>query len=179
MKKQVHFPGAVVAGIVLFLAGAPAHAQARARAAAAVLPATPQRETVVTTRASGTFEVKMIPQAPDADGEATVGRMSLDKQFRGDIEGTGRGQMLTVMTPVESSAAYVAMERVTGTLHGRSGSFALQHSGTLDRGAQRLTISVVPDSGTGQLAGLTGTMTIDVSGGKHSYVLEYTLPAAR
>jgi hypothetical protein len=177
MKKQVHFPGAVVAGIVLSLAGVPAHAQAPAPRAGAVHPATTHREKVVTTRASGTFEVKIVPQAPDAGGEATVGRMSLDKHFHGDIEGPSRGQMLAVMTEVESSAGYVAMERVTGTLHGRAGSFALQHSGTMDRGAQRLTISVVPDSGTGQLAGLAGTMTIDASGGKHSYVFEYTLPS--
>ena len=133
----------------------------------------------MTTRAGGTFDVKIVPRAPDDGGEgATLGRMSLDKQFHGDLEGTSKGEMLTAGTSVKSSAGYVAIERVSGTLHGRSGTFALQHSGTMTRGTPQLTITVVPDSGTGQLAGLAGKMTIDIADGKHSYAFEYTLADA-
>ena len=130
----------------------------------------------MTNHASGTFEVKMKPQAPeDGVGDPTVGRMSLDKQFHGGLEATSRGQMLAAMTDVEGSAGYVAIERVKGTLGGRDGSFALQHSGTMTRGVPQLTITVVPDSGTEQLNGLAGRMTIDIAEGKHSYDFEYTL----
>lgn len=120
----------------------------------------------------------MAPQAPDV-GDPAIGRMSLDKQFAGDLQGTSKGQMLAFVTPVEGSAGYVAMERVTGTLHGRTGTFVLQHGGIMDRNARHLTITVVPDSGTGELEGLSGTMDIIIEGGKHSYVFEYALPAAR
>ena len=127
--------------------------------------------------ANGTFKVKMEPQAQDdASAASTPGRMLLDKQFRGDREGTSKGQMLTALTDVEGSAGYVAMEHVIGTLAGRSGTFALQHSGIMTRGVQQLTITVVPDSGTDQLVGLVGTMEIEVVDGEHSYTLEYTLP---
>ena len=129
----------------------------------------------MTTNASGTFEVKMMPQAA-ADGEdAPVGRYSLDKQFGGDLVATSKGEMLAVGTPVEGSAGYVAMERVKGTLNGRSGSFALQHTGTMNRGAPELSVAVVPDSGTDQLVGLSGTMTIKIDAGKHFYEFEYNL----
>lgn len=101
--------------------------------------------------------------------------MSIDKQFRGDIEGTSEGEMLAVGTGVKGSAGYVAMEVVSGTLHGRSGTFALQHSGTMTRGAPQLTVTVVPDSGTAQLVRLSGRMVIEISEGKHSYDFEYTL----
>jgi predicted flavoprotein YhiN len=118
-------------------------------------------------------------QAPDGKFEdATLGRMTIDKQFHADLEATSLGQMLTAGTDVKGSAGYVAIERVTGTLHGRSGSFVLQHSGTMTRGALQLTITVVPDSGTAQLAGLTGKMAIKIADGKHSYDFEYTLPEA-
>ena len=131
------------------------------------------------TRASGTFEVKLTPQAADDEaGVSTLGRLTIDKQFHGDLEATSLGQMLTAGTDVKGSAGYVAIERVTGTLHGRSGSFVLQHSGTMTRGALQLTITVVPDSGTAQLAGLTGKMAIKIADGKHSYDFEYTLPEA-
>lgn len=125
--------------------------------------------------ASGTFEVKLNPQADEHVDEPTVGRMSIEKEFRGDLEGTSRGQMLAVMTDVKGSAGYVAMERVSGTLDGRSGTFALQHSGTMTRGEARLDVTVVPDSGTGQLTGLSGKMSINIAGGQHSYDFEYTL----
>ncbi|MBC7928983.1 MAG: DUF3224 domain-containing protein [Rubrivivax sp.] len=124
--------------------------------------------------ASGTFEVKLSPQE-DKVGDPTVGRMSIDKQFRGDLEAISRGQMLATRTETEGSAGYVAIERVTGTLRGLKGSFSLQHSGTMTRGTPQLSITVIPDSGTGQLAGLTGKMTINIADGKHSYEFDYTL----
>ena len=128
--------------------------------------------------AGGTFEVKITPQPPGDKAEGpTVGRMSLDKQFHGDLEATSKGEMLAVGTAVKGSAGYVAMEQVTGTLHGRRGTFALQHTGTLTRGAAQLSVTVVPDSGTDQLAGLAGQMTIEIDDGQHSYDLEYTLPS--
>ena len=131
----------------------------------------------MTQHATGTFEVTLAPQGDNdpADG-ATLGRMSLDKRFTGDLAGTGQGQMLTAMTAVAGSAGYVAIERVTGTLHGRAGSFVLQHTGTMNRGAPQLAITVVPDSGTGALAGIAGTFVIDIVDGKHFYRFEYTLP---
>jgi hypothetical protein len=130
-------------------------------------------------RASGPFEVKLEPQTPDGKFEdAITGRMTIDKQFHGDLDASSKGQMLTAMTETKGSAGYVAIERVTGTLKGRSGSFALQHSGTMNRGIPLLSVTVVPDSGTGQLAGLIGKMTINIVNGKHSYDFEYTLPDA-
>lgn len=130
----------------------------------------------MTTHANGTFEVKLTPQASDDKAaDASLGRMSIDKQFHGDLEATSTGQMLTAGTAVKGSAGYVAIERVGGTLHGRSGTFVLQHTGTMTRGAPQLTITVVPDSGTGQLVGLAGKMTINIADGKHSYEFEYTL----
>lgn len=129
------------------------------------------------TRASGTFEVKMTPQ-DDKSEDANLGRMLLDKQFHGDLEATGKGQMLTAMTPVQGSAGYVAIEKVSGTLNGKTGTFVLQHTGTMTRGTPELSISVVPDSGTGQLAGIAGRMDIKIEGGKHSYEFEYILAEA-
>lgn len=129
----------------------------------------------MTSHATGSFEVKVTPQAPGAD-DAGLGRLSLDKQFHGGLEGTSKGIMLAAQSAVQGSGGYVAMERVTGTLKGRSGSFVLQHSGTMTRGVPQMTVRVVPDSGTGQLAGLAGNMIIKIAGGKHSYEFEYTLP---
>jgi hypothetical protein len=124
------------------------------------------------THARGVFEVKLVPQAT---GDTTPGRMSIDKQFHGDLEGTSKGEMLAAMTAVKGSAGYVAMEKVDGALQGLGGTFVLQHSGTMTRGVQQLLISVVPDSGTGQLEGLAGTMTIAIADGKHSYDFEYAI----
>ncbi len=125
--------------------------------------------------ASGTFEVKLNPLEAFKSAEgAPLGRMSIDKQFHGDLEATSTGEMLTAVTDVKGSAGYVAIERVRGTLDGKSGTFVLQHSGTMTRGAPQLIITVVPDSGTGDLTGLAGTMTINIADGKHSYVFEYT-----
>jgi len=130
----------------------------------------------VTTRATGPFDVKLTPQAGDTPAEGSpLGRMTIDKQFHGDLEATSTGEMLTVGTAIKNTAVYVAVERVSGTLHGKTGTFALHHTGVMNRGAASLAISVVPDSGTGELAGLTGTMSIEIVNGKHSYVFEYAL----
>jgi hypothetical protein len=128
-------------------------------------------------RASGTFEVKLSPLPLENQTEgAMLGRMSIDKRFQGDLEANSKGEMLTAGTIVKGSAGYVAIERVTGTLNGRSGSFILQHSATMTRGAPQLFVAVVPDSGSQQLAGLAGKMTIKIEGGKHFYEFEYSLP---
>ena len=141
---------------------------------AADYPTTP--DTIVTTRATGTFDVKITPQATDTPTEGSpLGRMSIDKQFHGDLEGTSKGEMLTAGTAIKNSAVYVAVERVTGTLHGKTGTFALHHTGIMNRGDQSLTITVVPDSGTGELTGITGTLSIEIANGKHSYVFDYAL----
>lgn len=130
----------------------------------------------MTKQVSGTFEVKLTPQTRDEQvGDPTVGRLSIDKQFHGDLQAVSHGEMLAAHTETEGSAGYVALERVAGTLDGRNGTFALQHSGTMTRGVPQLLITVVPDSGTGQLAGLSGRMKINIVEGKHSYEFEYTL----
>jgi hypothetical protein len=151
---------------LLLSAAVPARAQTPSTA-----PAHP-RETTVTQHASGTFEVKITPQETDAPG---VSRMSVDKQFHGDLEGTSKGEMLANGS-ASGSGVYVALEVVTGTLQGRTGSFALHHTGIMDGGAPTLDVRVVPGSGTGELAGIAGTFRIIIEGGKHSYALDYTLP---
>lgn len=144
------------------------------------IPSVAQKEKTVAEHAAGAFDVKV-----DAQGEAdkaegsTLARYSLDKQYHGDLEATSKGTMLTAGTDVKGSAGYVAIERVTGTLKGRSGSFVLQHSGTLTRGEPQQSIIVVPDSGTGQLVGITGKLTVIIAAGKHSYEFEYSLPAGQ
>jgi hypothetical protein len=128
----------------------------------------------VMTKARGTFEVKLNPQ--DQGAEMPVGRMEIDKKFQGDLAGTSKGQMLMASSSsVKDSAGYVAIEKVTGTLNGRRGSFYLQHTGVMTRGVGELTITVIPDSGTDQLVGLRGRMNIIIAEGKHSYEFEYTL----
>jgi hypothetical protein len=122
----------------------------------------------------------MEPGAPLEEGDGiTLARMTGRKQFQGDLQGTSTVHMLTAATGVERSGAYVAVERISGTLHGRRGSFVVQHNGTMTRGTPHLTITVVPDSGTGELAGLAGTMQIRIAGSEHFYELEYTLSEAR
>ena len=127
--------------------------------------------------ASGTFDVKLTPHKPDkTEAEsANLGRMSIDKKFWGDLEATSKGEMLSAMTEVKGSAGYVAVERVSGTLQGRHGTFVLQHSGTMTRGKPELSVTVLPDSGTGELAGLAGRMTIKIDGGTHFYEFDYAL----
>jgi hypothetical protein len=131
----------------------------------------------VATHASGTFDVKLQPRTPEENvGDPSVGRMSIDKQFHGELEATSKGQMLASSSAdVKGSAGYVAIERVTGKLHGRSGTFALQHSGTMTRGTPQLSVTVIPDSGTGELVGLTGKMAINIVDKKHYYEFEYTI----
>jgi len=132
--------------------------------------------TTVTTRATGSFDVKITPLASDSPAEGSpLGRMSIEKTFHGDLDATSTGEMLTAGTAIKNSAGYVAIERVTGSLHGKSGTFALQHNATMTRGAGALNIIVVPDSGTGELTGLSGSLSIEIAGGKHAYVFDYAL----
>jgi Protein of unknown function (DUF3224) len=138
------------------------------------------KRAITMSHATGSFEVKVIPQAPDAQAADKpvgnpIGRMLLDKQFHGELEAASQGQMLAAGTAVKGSAGYVALEQVTGMLQGRNGSFLLQHNGTMTRGQPQLSIAVVPDSGTGELTGLTGKMEIEIKDGKHFYHFEYTV----
>jgi len=126
------------------------------------------------THAKGTFTVKLEPQK-DEPSDPKLARLTIDKQFTGDLEGTSHGQMLSAGTDTKGSAGYVAIEKVTGTLGGRSGSFILQHTATLNRGVPQLSITVVPDSGTGELAGIRGSLQIIIADGKHSYDFEYAI----
>ena len=129
-------------------------------------------------RATGSFDVKVTTQKPDTQvaRAANLSRLTIDKRFHGDLEGISKGEMLALQTDVQGSAGYVALERVTGKLKGRSGSFVLQHSATMQRGEQQAHISVVPDSATGELRGLAGTMSITVAAdGSHAYAFEFRL----
>ena len=135
-----------------------------------------QQVSTMTKQISGLFDVKMSPQAAAEDEEASIGRMLLDKKFHGKLEADSKGQMLAHMTSVKGSAGYVAMEKVTGSLQGRKGSFVLQHSGIMNRGEATLVLSVVPDSGTEELEGLSGSMTITVTEGRHYYGFDFELP---
>jgi hypothetical protein len=139
------------------------------------------KENPVKQVARGTFDVKLTPQPSGNDdpARADLGRMTIEKLFHGDIEGTSKGEMLTGGTAVKGSAGYVAMERVTAEIQGRKGSFILQHTATLNRGVPSLSISVVPDSGSGQLLGISGTMTILIDGGQHSYAFDYTIETGK
>ena len=126
--------------------------------------------------AKGSFDVKMTPLTwSESAVDHALNRFSLEKTFHGDIEGTSQGQMLSAGTNEKGSAGYVAIEKVTGTLHGRNGSFMMQHNGIMNRGVPQLSIVIVPDSGTGDLTGLAGALTIHIADGKHSYELAYTL----
>lgn len=142
------------------------------------VPSMAQKEKTVAEHAAGAFDVKVAAQGEADKGDgSTLARYSLDKQYHGDLDGTSKGTMLTAGTEVKGSAGYVAMERVTGMLKGRRGSFVLQHSATMTQGEPQLSITVVPDSGSGQLVGITGKMNIIIAAGKHSYEFDYTLPA--
>ena len=170
--------GALALGVSTPAAIARAQTPATPKPATAPAPSPTNPGTPMTATAKGPFDVKLTPQGAAAD-PAAVGRMSLDKTFHGDLAGTSVGEMLAVRTAVAGSAGYVAIERVTGTLAGRTGTFALQHWGMMDKGTPDLKISVIPDSATGDLSGLAGTMTIDIQpGGKHFYVFDYALPPA-
>jgi hypothetical protein len=181
MNKRSSAGVSVIMALCLSLGfAAPAHAQKADAQPHPPVPNTGHKEEAVVKHASGPFDVKLSPQTDDKAGDPSLGRMSIDKQYHGDLEATSKGQMLTAMSgDVKGSGVYVAVERVTGTLDGRTGTFALHHTGIMTRGVPQLTITVVPDSGTGQLAGLAGKMDIKIVDGKHSYDFEYTLPEAK
>jgi Protein of unknown function (DUF3224) len=137
-----------------------------------------RKETRMTQHASGPFEVKVTPQKPDTQiaRTANLGRLTIDKRYHGDLEASAKGEMLATQSEVKGSAGYVALERVTGKLQGRSGSFVLQHSATMQRGAPEASITVVPDSGTGELSGLSGSMRITVApDGAHTYAFDFRI----
>jgi hypothetical protein len=166
-NSQSRNVGAILATCILIGAISLAYSQS----------STTQKEPA-TMHATGPFEVKLAPQDDKID--PALGRMTIDKQYHGDLEGTGKGQMLTGATDVKTSGVYVAVEKVSGTLKGRKGTFLLYHQGIMDKGKPQLSIQVVPDSGTDELAGLMGKMNVVIAaGGKHSYEFEYTLPDAK
>ena len=174
MKTRLPITACVITVIALLAArGIAGHAQT-----ASGETAKHQKETSVTGHASGTFDVKLMPQ-PVVDGEAGIGRMSIDKQFHGDLEGVSKGEMLSSQGSIKGSAGYVAIERVSGTLQGRKGSFVLQHNATMNRGTPQLNIIVLPDSGTEQLSGIAGMMTIKIDQGQHFYEFDYTFNDAK
>ena len=130
-----------------------------------------------TQQVNGKFEVKLSPQAAAPGIEAAkLGRMTIDKQFHGDLQAHSLGEMMSAMGEIKGSAGYVAIERVTGTLLGKKGSFVLMHTGIMNRGQPQLTIQVVPDSGTDELTGISGTMAIDIKEGQHFYSFDFSLP---
>jgi len=159
--RKLRFRPAVRAGLVLGILAF--------SGAAAVQESPMQQQT------TGTFDVKMSPQSDDG-GAAAIARMVLDKQFHGALDAHSDGQMLAYSTETPGSAGYVAIEKVTGTLEGRNGSFALQHSGIMNRGQPQLSLQVIPDSGSGELSGLSGTMNIRIEDGQHYYDFGYSLP---
>jgi len=143
------------------------------------LPLAAQKEPDMPHHATGTFEVKISPIDPAFKfDDNPIGRMSLDKQFHGDLEAVSKGEMLSGGTPAKGVGGYVAMERVSGSLHGRTGTFLLMHNGTMENGAYHLNVIVVPGSATAQLAGLSGSMQIIIKDGQHSYDFSYTLPSS-
>jgi hypothetical protein len=170
--------------ILAVLAAGAATLPARTGAAASVAGTTPSPAPTqgadMTSTARGTFDVQLQALEPyNRDPDAKIARMAIDKRFHGDLEGTGKGEMISAGNPAQGSAGYVAIERVTATLHGRSGSFVLQHDATITHGTPYLHIVVVPGSGTGALAGIEGSMNIKIDAGNHSYAFDYRLPAAR
>lgn len=132
----------------------------------------------MTLSATGTFDVKLNPMQDEHTAGLSMSRMTIDKTFHGGLQAHSLGQMLAARTSIEGSAGYVALEQVTGTLNGREGAFVLQHSGTMNRGAASLQLHVVPDSGSGDLTGLSGTMRIIIDGGMHRYEFDYDIAHA-
>jgi uncharacterized protein DUF3224 len=169
-RPRVHI--AVLAAMVMcHPAGAATHAHAGSTIAQSV-----SKGALVPAHATGSFDVRITPRPPDDNAAPpSFGRMSIDKHFHGDLDGTSQGTMLTGATDATGARVYVAIERVTGTLRGRTGTFLLMHGGTMTRTAQHLSVTVVPESGTGDLAGLTGKMAITIVDGKHLYDFEYTV----
>ncbi len=136
----------------------------------------PARAPLASSTAAGAFDVKVEPAKASDFADPALARMLLHKTYHGDLEGSGEGQMLSAGAPASGNAGYVALESVTGSLAGRKGGFALLHRGTLTGGAMDLSVDVVPGSGTGDLKGLAGRMSIEIKDGKHGYVFTYTLP---
>ena len=163
---------------VILVSGGVVHAQSQSQTPAAARQSSPGKQTTMPHHARGTFEVKVTPQKPDNKETETANleRLSIDKQFHGDLEGTSTGEMLASRGDVKGSGGYVAMERVKATLTSRKGAFVLQHSGTMTHNTPQMSVTVVPDSGTGDLTGIAGSMTIKIEEGKHFYDFEYTLP---
>jgi hypothetical protein len=155
-------------GLAFFFCAIAAHAQSSSR---------PTGAAPMYQIAKGEFVVKLLPLTVEGQQEGSkIGRMSIDKSITGDLVATTSGQMLSAMTDVKGSAGYVAIEKVDGTLAGKKGTFVLQHTGTMKKGTPSLSVTVVPDSGTGELVGLAGEFNIIIAGGKHSYEFKYTLP---
>jgi Protein of unknown function (DUF3224) len=171
-RQQVIFSICVIWGF-----GGVVHAQSQPQTPGAAQQSSPGKGTTMTKHARGTFDVKVTPQKPDNKEAETANleRLSIDKEFHGDLEGTSTGEMLASRGEVKGSGGYVAMERVKATLAGRKGTFVLQHSGTMTHNTPQMSVTVVPDSGTGALAGIAGSMTIKIEEGKHFYDFEYTL----
>lgn len=145
-------------------------------ASVAALACQPARAEPAAQNAAGTFDVKMSPaSAPQHEGSTATGRMLLEKQYTGDLQASGKGEMLTAVTDTKGSASYVAIERITGTLKGKAGSFVVQHSGTMHGGDSQLTVIIVPDSGTGELAGISGRMSLKQVDRQHYYQLDFVL----
>jgi hypothetical protein len=144
------------------------------------LPVAGQKDSDMTQHATGAFDVKISPIDPAFKfDENPIGRFSFDKHFHGDLEAASQGEMLSGGTPAKGYGGYVAIERVSGTLHGRTGTFLLMQNGTMENGSYHLNVIVVPGSGTTQLTGLSGSMQIIIKDGKHSYDFAYTLPAQK
>lgn len=175
MRKRIPVrEGVIITTFLCFALGTQSYSQVQSPSPD-VSSSPVQKGVLVTIHASGPFEVKLVPQTPDGIFEnATTGRMTIDKQFHGDLEATSKGQMLTAGTVTKGSAVYVAVEKVTGTLRGRGGSFLLHHQGIMTRGVPQLSVAIVPDSGTDALKGISGTLAIRVADGKHSYELDYS-----
>lgn len=134
----------------------------------------------MSTHVSGSFSITMTPATtPRHSGRTTLGRMLLDKVYKGDLAATASGEMLSAVTDTKGAAGYVAVESIAGVLQGRQGSFVVRHAGTMADGKQELSILIVPHSGTGQLEGISGTMGIRIEAGQHFYDLDYSLPVAR
>jgi hypothetical protein len=161
------------ASLLVSVVAAPLAAHAQASASKSL-----HKDPVMSLHAEGTFDVKVTPlAADDATTGTSIGRYGLVKQYHGDLDAASRGEMMGAGDLAAGSAGYVAIEQVSGTLHGRSGSFALQHNSTMDAGNYNMSVTVVPGSSTGDLKGIAGTLTIIIAAGKHSYTFDYALPA--
>lgn len=175
-KKIMKSYGAIKPMLGLLLAAA-SYCQSAALAYAAPFMEGDHR---MSTHVSGRFSITMTPAAtPQRSGRTALGRMLIEKAYTGALAATASGEMLSAVTDTKGAAGYVAIEAITGVLQGRQGSFVVRHAGTMADGKQELSIVIVPHSGTGQLAGIRGTMAIRIEAGQHFYDLDYTLPDAQ